>query len=70
MSNFVIDTEEKLKEKVSMVESISQIEVATKILDDAKDAEDLLDQYYKKLDCEIEPMDLKVIFIIILGKRV
>jgi poly [ADP-ribose] polymerase len=60
MSNFVIDTVEKLKEKVSMVESLSQIEVATKILDDAKDAEDLVDQYYKKLDCEIEQVDSNV----------
>ena len=60
MSNFEINTLEKLKEKVDMVESLSQIEVATRILDDAKDAEDLLDQYYKKLDCDIQPVDKKV----------
>lgn len=60
MSNFVIDTVEKLKEKANMVESLSQIEVATKILDNTKDAEDIIDQYYKKLECEIEQVDSNV----------
>lgn len=70
MSNFVLNTLEKLKEKVNMVDSLSQIEIATKILNDTKDSDNVIEQHYNKLDCEINPIDKNVIFLINLGERI
>ena len=60
MANFIIDTKEKLKAKIEMIESLSDITIATKIIGDEKDNEDenqLLFSYYKKLNCNIRHID-------------
>ena len=62
MVNFIIDTKEKLKAKIEMIESLSDITIATKIIGDEKDEDDenqLLFSYYKKLNCTIRHIDPK-----------
>lgn len=55
MSNFVIDTLPKLSDKLNLIQSLTDIEIATKILDDTKGlSEDIWDVHYGKLDCKIK----------------
>ena len=72
MSNFALNTLDKIKEKVNMLDSLSQIEIATKILNDTKDYDDdLIEHHYIKLDCEIRPIENNVnLFINFLGRRI
>jgi len=64
MSNFVIRDKVTLKAKVDMIQSLSDIEIATKILDEAKEDEevDAYLSYYQKLYCDIThiPEDDKI----------
>ncbi|KAM6558354.1 hypothetical protein CsatA_027593 [Cannabis sativa] len=58
MRDFVIDTPQKLKNKIEMVEALSEIEVATKLLkDDIGCQEDPLYSQYQSLRCELTPLD-------------
>jgi len=59
MSNFVINTLDKLQAKVDMVESLGQIEITSKIIEDSKNKDDIIGQQYKKLNCDIKPIDHK-----------
>jgi len=55
MSNFVIRDKITLKSKVDLIESLSDIEIATKILEEKLDDDlDPFDSYYKKLFCDIK----------------
>jgi hypothetical protein len=66
MANFVINSSKRLKEKLEMIDSLSEIEIATKILsecDDDHDEIDTLNSHYKKLNCEIKSMDKTVSLI-------
>ncbi|KAL6271855.1 hypothetical protein ACE6H2_028766 [Prunus campanulata] len=57
MSNFVIDTPQKLKRKLEMVEALDEIVVATKLLkDDTGMQEDPLYSSYQCLRCELTPL--------------
>ncbi|KAL6210371.1 hypothetical protein ACLB2K_015604 [Fragaria x ananassa] len=57
MSNFVIDTPQKLKQKLEMVEALGEIEVATKLLnDDTGTQEDPLYSNYQSLRCDLIPL--------------
>lgn len=62
MIEHVINTDEKVKKKLEMLQSIEDIQVATKILDDKSRGKDesIIDSNYKKLNCELTPMDTKV----------
>ncbi|XVE77604.1 hypothetical protein DITRI_Ditri13aG0076500 [Diplodiscus trichospermus] len=58
MRDFVIDTPQKLKKKLEMVEALGEIEVATKLLtDDTMEEEDPLYYRYQQLHCELIPID-------------
>ncbi|CAK9157267.1 unnamed protein product [Ilex paraguariensis] len=58
MREFVIDTPQKLKCKLEMVEALGEIEVATKLLEDAVGMqEDPLYSHYQRLHCELIPLD-------------
>ena len=61
MVNFIINTKEKLKAKVELIDSLSDITIATKIIDEGEKVNDdenkLLYSYYQKLHCKIRPMD-------------
>ncbi len=60
MSNFVLDNEEKVKEKLKMLETISDLKITSKLLDQKNDDnESVLDQNYKKLGCSIKSVDKK-----------
>lgn len=61
MENFILDTKEKLKAKIEMIESLGDITIATKIISDEKEEDEskLLFSYYKKLHCEIKPINPK-----------
>ncbi|KAK9035568.1 hypothetical protein V6N11_077606 [Hibiscus sabdariffa] len=56
--DFVIDTPQKLKKKLEMVEALGEIEVASKLLtDDTMEEEDPLHYRYQQLHCELVPLD-------------
>lgn len=58
MRDFVIDTPQKLKKKLEMVEALGEIEVASKLLmDDITMEEDPLYYRYQQLHCELFPLD-------------
>nr|XP_028956266.1 poly [ADP-ribose] polymerase 2-like isoform X11 [Malus domestica] len=57
IDNFVIDTPQKLKHKLEMVEALGEIEVATKLLkDDTGRQGDPLYSCYRRLHCELTPV--------------
>ncbi|XP_055820812.1 poly [ADP-ribose] polymerase 2 isoform X1 [Solanum dulcamara] len=59
MREFVIDTPQKLKRKIEMVEALAEIEVATKILEDNTDIqEDPLYYQYEQLHCKLVPVEV------------
>ncbi|GJY12110.1 poly [ADP-ribose] polymerase 2 [Tanacetum coccineum] len=59
MREFVIDTPQKLKRKLEMVEALGEIEVATKLLEDnAGTLEDPILARYESLQCELTPVDV------------
>ncbi|KAI4349674.1 hypothetical protein L6164_010234 [Bauhinia variegata] len=59
MREFVIDTPQKLKSKLEMVEALGEIEVATKLLNDNKEMqEDPLFAHYQRLHCELIPVEV------------
>ncbi|KAL3531481.1 hypothetical protein ACH5RR_010803 [Cinchona calisaya] len=58
MREFIIDTPQKLKSKLEMVEALGEIEVATKLLeDDIGMQEDPLYSHYQRLHCELTPLE-------------
>ncbi|KAF9669320.1 hypothetical protein SADUNF_Sadunf14G0095300 [Salix dunnii] len=59
MREFVIDTPQKLKFKLEMVEALGEIEVATKLLEDEPGMqEDPLYSHYNRLHCELTPVEV------------
>ena len=57
MSQFVINTKQKLKEKVEMLESLGEMKIATNILaEDTTDMDPLVSNY-EKLHCELKPLE-------------
>lgn len=59
MVNFVLDTEQKVKAKLEMLQSLEDIQVFTKLLDEGKISNDMneLDSNYLKLGINITPLD-------------
>ncbi|CAO2184642.1 unnamed protein product [Urochloa humidicola] len=58
MREFIIDTPQKLKAKLEMVEALGEIEIATKLLeDDSSDQDDPLYARYKQLHCDFAPLE-------------
>ncbi|KAL6626219.1 hypothetical protein ACP70R_029945 [Stipagrostis hirtigluma subsp. patula] len=59
MREFIIDTPQKLKAKLEMVEALAEIEIATKLLeDDLSDQDDPLYARYKQLHCDFTPLEV------------
>jgi poly [ADP-ribose] polymerase len=66
MSQFVIDTPKKLKDKLDMVQSLGDIEIASRLLEEGTaDGESELDSNYAKLKCKITAIDKNVNTILI-----
>ena len=58
MHNFVLDNDEKVKEKLRMLEAISDMKITTKLLNQGGDEDTSVhDQNYKKLGCNIKSLD-------------
>ncbi|KAJ0052867.1 hypothetical protein Pint_00959 [Pistacia integerrima] len=58
MRDFIIDTPQKLKLKLQMVEALGEIEIATKLLEDDKcTQEDPLYSHYQRLHCQLMPVE-------------
>ncbi|EAS06927.3 poly(ADP-ribose) polymerase family WGR domain protein (macronuclear) [Tetrahymena thermophila SB210] len=66
MASFILDDAKKVKEKLEMIESIQNIQIATKLIEDKKQGKDgqqinQIQSNYEKLKCKIEPVkDQKV----------
>lgn len=59
MREYVIDTPQKLKAKLEMVEALGEIEIATKLLEDgSSDEEDPLYARYEQLRCDFTPLEV------------
>ncbi|KAK2649496.1 hypothetical protein Ddye_016985 [Dipteronia dyeriana] len=59
MREFVIDTPQKLKLKLEMVEALGEIEIATKLLeDDTGMQEDPVYSHYQRLHCHLTPLEV------------
>ncbi|KAH9786467.1 poly (ADP-ribose) polymerase 2 [Citrus sinensis] len=59
LSDFVIDTPQKLKLKLEMVEALGEIEVATKLLEDDTEIQaDPLYSHYQRLHCQLTPLEV------------
>ncbi|CAN6467702.1 unnamed protein product [Victoria cruziana] len=59
MREFVIDTPQKLKQKLALVEALGEIEVATKLLKDEDEMQDdPLYAHYERLKCNLEPLEV------------
>ena len=62
MCHFIINTKDKLKEKLDLIDSLSDIRITAEItdaVDKDKDKTHELDLKYKKLNWKIEPLDPK-----------
>ena len=60
MSNFIINTKDKLKDKRDLVETLADIQIAAEIsneVDDEDNDTNELDAKYSKMKCKIEPID-------------
>jgi poly [ADP-ribose] polymerase len=57
MSNHILDSEEKVKKKIEMLEALAEIKVATTLLSESKDVGNKIDSNYAKLNRKIEPVD-------------
>lgn len=59
MANFIINTQEKLKQKVEMLDSLSDMKIATNILESTGTSGSAVDDHYKKLNCNLKALDKK-----------
>ena len=57
MSQFIVNTAEKLKEKVVMLENISDMKIANTILESSSTNLDPADEHYLKLKCGLSPIE-------------
>ena len=58
MIEFILDTDEKVKKKLEMLADISDMKITTKLLASGNtDDDDVVDQNYKKLGCNIQALD-------------
>ena len=64
MSNFIIDTTEKVKKKIDMINVLGDMKITLKILENVDSEEEeyenqeekQLNDYYKRLNCDIRPI--------------
>ncbi len=60
MANFVLDTEQKVKAKLEMLQTLEDIQVFTKMLDEGNIGNvNELDSNYLKLGTTVTPLDKK-----------
>lgn len=62
MSNFIINTHEKLKEKLELISNLSDIQVAHKIINKERNKKlkvNPMDENYEKLKCKIQTLSEK-----------
>ena len=57
MSNFIINTQDRLKEKIEMLESLTHMKIATNILEQAQTGLSPSDEHYLKLKCGLKALD-------------
>ncbi|XP_068998350.1 poly [ADP-ribose] polymerase 2 [Embiotoca jacksoni] len=54
----IIRTEDELKEKISLLEALSDIQIAVKMVQSSQDSdENPLDRQYRSLQCKLQPLD-------------
>jgi poly [ADP-ribose] polymerase len=60
MEKHILTTEDQVKEKLKMLEAISDMKVTVKLLKESNDEEvAVIDQNYKKLGCNIKTLEKK-----------
>ncbi len=60
MINFIIDDDEKVKKKIEMLDAISDMKITTKLLENQNATDNVIDQNYKKLGCDITVVEKNV----------
>lgn len=66
MTNFVLDSFQKLKQKTEMIESLSHIELSKSLVakcNKEKNELDRINSFYKELNCEINTLEEDVMFL-------
>ena len=70
MAKFVINTPQKLKDKLDMVQALGDIEIATRLLEETgKSGLSEVDSNYEKLHCKIVPLAKNVSVLRITQRR-
>ena len=57
MSQFIINTSEKLKDKITMIESLADMKIANTIIESTSSNNNPADEHYLKLNCGISPVE-------------
>lgn len=57
MSNFIIKDEETVKKKLELLDSLSNVKATFELLQQKGGGDNILDANYKKLKCNIDPID-------------
>lgn len=57
MSNFIIRTKPELKRKIDMIESLSEMKIASTLLSEGEEFEDPTLEYYSSLKCDLKPVE-------------
>jgi poly [ADP-ribose] polymerase len=57
MASFIINSKERLKEKIGMLENLTDMKIATTILEQSSSNLSPVDEHYIKLKCGIKPLD-------------
>lgn len=55
----LLDNEEIIKQKIDLLNSLLDIEIAYKLMQECEDSENSIDEHYKKLNAEITDLDPK-----------
>jgi len=57
MANFTIKDEETVKKKLELLDSLRNVKTTYELLEQKADVDNVIDANYKKLKCNIEPVE-------------
>ena len=57
VANFIINSRERLRQKIEMIDSLTDMKIASSILENKKSSEHPIDDYYKQLNCDLKAIE-------------